>query len=66
MGITSVMRCSIGSGEGSTTIYIDPHEIEGYCIVCGRPICIDDWRGVVPQGMVCEICVDNYDDFEED
>ena len=45
---------------------VDPHEIEGYCVICDRPIMLDDWRGYVPAGMVCEHCADNYDDFEEE
>lgn len=44
----------------------DPHEIEGYCVICDRPIYIDDWRGVVPEGMVCEHCTDCYDEYEEE
>lgn len=47
-------------------ICADVKEVQGYCVICDRPIYIDDWRGVVPQGMVCEHCVDNYDDFEEE
>ena len=46
--------------------YRGPEEIEGYCVVCDRPIYIDDWRGIVPAGMVCEHCADSYEDYEEE
>ena len=44
---------------------LDPHEIEGYCAVCGRPIMLDDWRGYVGSGMVCEFCAEECDYIEE-
>jgi hypothetical protein len=45
--------------------WVDPHEIQGYCVICDRPIMIDDWRGIVPAGMVCEHCADTTE-YEED
>ena len=47
-------------------MYIDPHEVEGYCAICHRPIMLDDWRGYTEDGMVCEHCADKCDYTEEE